>query len=54
MRAIILPYALLLTKTHRGTVSVMAKGCITTEVFLIFTTQFYACVGNYNARVFIS
>ena len=54
MRATILPYALVLTKAHRATVSVMAKGCMTTEGFLIFTTQFYACVGNYNARVFIS
>ena len=28
MRAIILPYAIKLTKAHRATVSMMAKGCI--------------------------
>ena len=28
MRATILPYAIILTKTHRAVVSMMAKGCI--------------------------
>ena len=49
MRATILPLAIILTKAHRATVSLMAKGCIVlhcglstaSEVFLIFTTQLY-------------
>ena len=28
MRTTILPYAIILTKTHRTVVSIMAKGCI--------------------------
>ena len=28
MKATILPYAIILTKAHRATVSMMAKGCI--------------------------
>ena len=28
MRAIILPQAIILTKAHRASVSIMAKGCI--------------------------
>ena len=39
MRATILPWAIILTKAHGATVSMMAKGCIVSvEVFLIFTT----------------
>ena len=44
MRATILPSAVILTKVHRATISMMAKGCkwslsTGSEVFLIFTTQ---------------
>ena len=42
MSAIILPWAIILTKAHRAAVIIMAKGCISaSEVFLIFTTQLY-------------
>ena len=48
--------ATILTKAHRAAVSMMAKGCIVarvlpltvSEVFLIFTTQLYACLCNNN------
>ena len=48
MKATILPYAIILTKSHRVTVSMMAKGVYcglstSSEVFLIFTIQLYAC-----------
>ena len=39
MRATILPKAIILTKAHRGVVSILAKRC--TQVFLKFTTQLY-------------
>ena len=43
MRATILPKAIIPTKAHRATVSMMAKGFPSTasELFLIFTTQLY-------------
>ena len=40
MRATILPKAIILTKAHMATVSIMAKGCglsTASEVFLTFT-----------------
>ena len=55
MMPTILP-AIILTKDHRATVSLMAKGCglsTASEVFLIFTTQLHSCLCNYNAIVFI-
>ena len=32
----------------------MAKGCISSEVFLIFTTKLYTSSCNYNAIIFTS
>ena len=32
MRATILPYAIILTKAHRAAVSIIAKGCMWSEV----------------------
>ena len=49
MRATILPKAHILTKAHRAAVSIMAQGCTASEVFLIFTTQLYSNLCNYNA-----
>ena len=43
MRATILPNAIILTKAHRAAVSTAS------EVFLIFTTQLYLYLCNYNA-----
>ena len=59
MRTTILPNAIILTKAHRAAVSMLAKGVyyglsIASKVFLIFTTQLYSCLCNYNAKVFIS
>ena len=54
MRVTILPQAIILTKACWAMVSMMAKGCIASEVFLIFTTQLYSCLCNYNSIVFIS
>ena len=51
MRATILPKAIILTKARRAAVSIMAKGYLSTasEMFLIFTTQLYSYMCNYNA-----
>ena len=59
MRVTILPQAIILTKAHRGAVSMIAKGVYcslstASEVLLIFTTQLYSCLCNFNAIVFIS
>ena len=50
MRATVLPKAIILTKARRAAVSIMAKGYLSTasEVFLIFTTQLYSYLYNYN------
>ena len=47
MRAIILPEAIILTKANRAAVSTAS------EVFLIFTTQLYSYMRNYNVIFFI-
>ena len=55
MRATLLPMA------HKAAVSINYNGqevyCglgTASEVILIFTTQLYSCLCNYNAKVFIS
>ena len=51
MRATILPWAVILTKARRATVSMMAKGVLWP---LIFTTQLYLCLDlHYNIQYFL-
>ena len=49
MRATILPNAHVLTEAGRDGVSMLAKRCTASEVFLIFTTQLCSNLCNYNA-----
>ena len=37
---------------YRTAVSMVTKGCIVPEVFLMFTNQLYSCLCKYNAKVF--
>ena len=56
MRAILLPYAIILT-TGRSQYDGRVVYCgqsTASEVILIFTTQLYSCVCSYNAIVFTS
>ena len=54
MRATILPKAIILNKSHRATVSIMAKGVsYDSEGFLIFTTQLCSYLCNYYSIIFI-
>ena len=46
MRATILPLAMILTKAHRATVSIMAKGCIVAQVLPL--KRFLFLLPNYT------
>ena len=41
MRATILPWAIILTKAHRATVSIIAKGCIVAWLVPLRCSYFY-------------
>ena len=48
MRVTILPLAIILTNAHRAAVCITSTA---SEFFLIFTTQPYLCLCNYNAII---
>ena len=56
MRATILTSAIILTKAHKATVSMMTKGCIVAQVLplkcFLFLLPNYTCLCNYNAICF--
>ena len=59
MRTTLLPCVIILIKAHSAAVMCDGQGVYyglstASEVFLIFTTQLYSCLGNHNAIVFIS
>ena len=55
MKVTMLSEVIIRIQANKAAVSMTTKGCIgASEVFIIFNTQLYSCLCNYNALFFIT